>query len=51
LEAYSPNIINTTLGFVSAVLDSSIEIEGESYSRAGLADIFLEIVGGSDEAI
>lgn len=51
LEAYSPKIINTTLGFVSAVLDSSIEIEGASYSRAGLADIFLEIVGGSDEAI
>ena len=51
LEAYSPKIINTTLGSVSAVLDSSIEIEGASYSRAGLADIFLEIVGGSDEAI
>lgn len=47
LKAHNPKMLGHTLGFTSAVLDSSIEIEGASYGRAGLADIFLAVVGGS----
>ncbi|HNX37995.1 MAG TPA: ABC transporter ATP-binding protein [Candidatus Cloacimonadota bacterium] len=47
LMAHSPKTISKTLGFVSAVLDSSVEIEGATYSRANLADIFLAVAGGS----
>jgi len=47
LMVYKPKLIGRTLGFVSAVLDSGVEIEGASYGRAGLADIFMAIAGGS----
>ncbi|MCD8480957.1 MAG: ABC transporter ATP-binding protein [Candidatus Cloacimonetes bacterium] len=51
LEAHQPKIINHTLGFVSAILDSTIEIEGAIYNRPKLADIFMEYVGGNNEAV
>ncbi|MDD3536160.1 MAG: ABC transporter ATP-binding protein [Candidatus Cloacimonetes bacterium] len=51
LEALKPNVINSALGFVSAIVDQAAEIEGAQYGRAQLADIFLEYVGGSHETI
>lgn len=51
LEAQNPKIINSTLGFVSAILDSNIEIEGAIYNRPKLADIFMEYVGGNNETV
>lgn len=51
LEAHKPKVINSTMGLVSAILDSSIQIEGAMYHRAGLADIFLEVVGGNHETV
>ncbi|HOH97028.1 MAG TPA: ABC transporter ATP-binding protein [Candidatus Cloacimonadota bacterium] len=50
LLAHKPKVVNTTMGFVSAILDSTIEIEGAMYSRPELADIFLEVVGGTNAA-
>lgn len=40
--------INSTLGFVSAVVDSAIEIEGATYNRPSISDIFMEVVGGNN---
>lgn len=51
LQIYKPKVMNTTLGFVSAVMDSSVEIEGAIYSRPKLADIFMEYVGGTSETV
>lgn len=51
LLAHKPKVVNTTMGFVSAILDSTIEIEGAMYSRPELADVFLEVVGGTNEAV
>ena len=51
LEDKKPNLINSALGFVSAVVDSSIEIEGAIYTRPCLADIFMEYVGGNNETV
>jgi len=51
LEAHNPKIINSTLGFVSAILDAKIEIEGAIYNRPKLADIFMEYVGGNNETV
>jgi ABC-2 type transport system ATP-binding protein len=51
IEAYRPKVIDGALGFVSAVLDSSVQIEGAIYSRPKLADIFMEYVGGSNETV
>ncbi|MDD4309999.1 MAG: ABC transporter ATP-binding protein [Candidatus Cloacimonetes bacterium] len=48
---HRPKVTAKTLGFVSAVLDSSISIEGATYGRANLADIFLAVVGGSHETV
>lgn len=47
ITRYAPKSLSRTLGFVSAVLDSSIEIEGATYARANLADIFMAVAGGS----
>ena len=47
--AHSPKVTSKTLGFFSAVLDSRVEIPGAAYGRVNLADIFLSIVGGSNE--
>ncbi len=44
---HAPKSVSRTLGFISAVLDSSIEIEGATYARANLADIFMAVAGGS----
>ena len=49
LEQYNPKLINKTLGRVSAVLDSKIEIAGAEISRPSLSDLFMEKVGGSNE--
>jgi len=51
LEQYNPKIISNTLGSVSAVLDSKIEIEGAQKSRPTLSDLFMEKVGGSNEKV
>ncbi len=51
LLAHRPKITSKTLGFISAVLDSNIDIEGASYGRPGLADIFLSMVGGTNETV
>lgn len=47
--AHSPKVTSKTLGFFSAVLDSRVEIPGAAYGRVNLADIFLSVVGGSNE--
>ncbi len=49
LEQFKPKIINKTLGHVSAVLDSKIEIADAQINRPTLSDLFLEKVGGSNE--
>jgi ABC-2 type transport system ATP-binding protein len=49
LMTHKPKLVSKTLGFISAVLESSVEITGASYSRANLADIFLAYVGGTNE--
>lgn len=49
--SYKPRLVSRTLGSISAVLDSAIEIPGATYNRANLADIFLSVVGGTDEAV
>ncbi len=51
LKAMNPKVINTHLGMVSAVVSSDTRLEGAQYTQAQLADIFLEYVGGSNEAI
>ncbi len=51
LEQHNPKIISNTLGNVSAVLDSKIEIEGAQISRPTLSDLFMEKVGGSNEKV
>ncbi len=51
LMVHEPKVISKTLGFVSAILPSNIEIEGATYNRANLADIFLAVVGGSNETV
>ncbi len=48
LEKYKPNIINKTLGHVSAILPSKTLIEGAEITRPTLSDLFLEKVGGSN---
>ena len=48
LEKYKPNIINKTLGHVSAILPSETLIEGAEVTRPTLSDLFLEKVGGSN---
>lgn len=49
--AHNPKLVSKTLGSISAVLDSGIEIEGATYSRANLADLFLSVVGGTHETV
>jgi len=51
LEAHKPKVINSTMGFVSAVVDAKVESEGAIYNRPKLADIFMEYVGGNYEAV
>lgn len=51
IYTHQPRVVSKSLGFISAVLDSSINIEGAAYARANLADIFLAVVGGTHEAV
>lgn len=51
IMAHKPRLISRTLGTVSAVLDAEVEISGASYGRANLTDLFLSIVGGTDETV
>ena len=48
LEQHKPNIINKTLGHVSAILPSDVVIKGAEITRPTLSDLFLEKVGGSN---
>lgn len=47
LKAHTSQALSHTLGFVSAVLPSHVEIPGANYGRANLADIFLAVIGGA----
>ncbi len=49
LEKHNPKVINKTLGRVSAVLASKIEIADAQVNRPSLSDLFMEKVGGSNE--
>ncbi len=49
LEQHNPKVINKTLGHVSAVLNSKIEIQDAQINRPSLSDLFMEKVGGSNE--
>ena len=49
LKQHNPKVINKTLGHVSAVLDSKIEIADAEVNRPSLSDLFMEKVGGSNE--
>ena len=51
LEQHNPKMINKTLGHVSAVLNSKIEIQDAQINRPSLSDLFMEKVGGSNEKI
>jgi len=51
LKPLNPKNIVKTLGMVSAIVDADAKIEGAQYHRAGLADIFLALVGGSDGSL
>lgn len=51
LMVHEPKVVSKTLGFVSAVLPSELQIEGAQYGRPNLADIFLAVVGGSNETV
>lgn len=51
IMSLKPRLVSRTLGSISAVLDAAIEIPGATYNRANLADIFLSVVGGTDEAV
>ncbi|MDA3813479.1 MAG: ABC transporter ATP-binding protein [Candidatus Cloacimonetes bacterium] len=48
LEQHNPKVINKTLGHVSAVLNSKIEIQSAQINRPSLSDLFMEKVGGSN---
>lgn len=49
LRRFKPRVVSKSLGMVSAVLPSEIEIEDAKYIRPSVSDIFLELVGGSNE--
>lgn len=51
LEIHQPNVINLTLGNVSALLKRDIKIPEAKLSRPVLSDIFIEKVGGKNEEI
>lgn len=51
LEAHHPRLINKTLGHVSTILSSDVQIEGAEIQKPSLSDLFLEKVGGSHEKI
>ena len=48
---YNPKVYAKNMGFINAVLSSDIEIEGAIYGKANLADIFLAVVGGTNESV
>ncbi|HHV37756.1 MAG TPA: ABC transporter ATP-binding protein [Candidatus Cloacimonetes bacterium] len=50
LEAHKPKVVMSHLSNVSAVLPSENLLEGASYARPGIADIFIEKVGGSNDS-
>ncbi|MBN1326782.1 MAG: ABC transporter ATP-binding protein [Candidatus Cloacimonetes bacterium] len=49
IKEYAPLLITRTLGHISAILPSNIEIEGARVSRPSLSDLFLAIIGGSND--
>lgn len=51
LIRHHPKMMTKTLGFVSGILPSDIDIPGATYSRPQISDIFLSVVGGSDETV
>ncbi len=51
IMAHQPKLVSKTIGTISAVLPSEVEFAGATYNRANLADLFLSIVGGSNETV
>lgn len=51
LLSYQPKQVSRTIGFVSGILPAHIEVANAQYSRPQLADIFLSVVGGSNETV
>jgi ABC-2 type transport system ATP-binding protein len=51
IMVHEPKVVSKTLGFITAVLPSDLDIEGAQYGRPNLADIFLAVVGGSNETV
>lgn len=51
LLMHNPKLVTKTLGFISGIIPSDIEIENAQYSRPTLSDIFLVVVGGSNETV
>ncbi len=51
LIRYNPKLLTKTIGYVSGLLPSDIEIPGATYTRALISDIFLSVVGGSNETV
>ena len=51
LDQYEPLYKSKSLGFVSGLLPSTVEIPEAQYARPGLAEIFLALTGGFDASI
>jgi len=51
LEALNPLYKSNSLGHVSGLFASDVKIEGATYSRPQIADIFLGMTGGANEPV
>jgi len=49
LESLNPLLISPTLGSISAIVEKGKTLEGATESRPTLSDLFLGMVGGSNE--
>jgi len=49
LESLKPLVLNRTLGMVHGIVKGEAAIDGATYGRPTLSDLFLAIVGGSHE--
>jgi hypothetical protein len=49
LQQHNPLFFTETLGHVSGIIKSDVEIPDAVYSRPTLSDLFVAKVGGSNE--
>lgn len=49
IQKYNPLLINKSIANIEALVEDKPEIEGASYFKPQLSDLFLAIVGGSNE--